>query len=67
MSETSFIHRELDRINNVILGPISPDRYRELYVAQQALSWALDPSGYAAPYDVIQQGRVQPPTDIPAG
>ena len=31
-----------------------PDReYEKLYAAQQALSWALDPTGFKAPYDVI--------------
>jgi hypothetical protein len=37
-----FIERELRRIS-----------YRQLYAAQQALVWALDPDGFRAPYETI--------------
>ena len=48
----SFVARELDRIAVALRGAPSPERYERLYVAQQALSWALDPVGFATPYDV---------------
>ena len=36
--------------------------YCQLYAAQQALSWALDPELAAAPFNVIVGGKVQPLT-----
>jgi len=50
----SFIARELDRIGSRLreLHP-SDLEYEKLYAAQQALSWALEPTGFKAPYDMI--------------
>ena len=53
----SFIKRELDRIRHVLCDPSKHNRYDELYAAQQALEWALEPHGYASPMKMI--------TDIP--
>ena len=41
--------------------------YCQLYAAQQALAWALDPELAAAPLGVIVTGRVQPLTDTQEG
>ena len=50
----SFVARELDRISaRLHERDISPAQYEQLYAAQQALSWALDPNGFAPPYIVI--------------
>jgi hypothetical protein len=52
----SFIQRELDRINAALHEPRFVDgteEYRQLYAAQQALSWALDPEIFKAPYETI--------------
>lgn len=49
----SFLQRELDRIGEVLRSPQSSNRYAELYAAQQTLVWALEPTGFKAPYDMI--------------
>lgn len=46
-----IIQREIDRIRqNLIDGT---NRHDELYAAQQALEWALDPNGIKSPYTMI--------------
>ncbi|MBZ9873095.1 hypothetical protein LB542_19800 [Mesorhizobium sp. BR1-1-9] len=47
----SFIQREIDRIRESLVA--SDPRYDELYAAQQALEWALEPSGIKPPYAMI--------------
>lgn len=47
----SFIQREIDRIRADIVSGRGPER--ELYAAQQALEWALEPGGIKAPYEMI--------------
>lgn len=59
----SFIQRELERIENkiqLILKFSQPSlniekmiKKKELYAAQQALKWALDPSCFQSPYNMI--------------
>jgi hypothetical protein len=58
----SFVQRELDRIHLVLTSKPEPQRYSELYAVQQALAWALDPTDYKAPCDLIV-----PPTDTLEG
>lgn len=48
----SFVQRELDRIS-AALGAPNQAEYDRLYAAQQALSWALEPTGFKSPYDEI--------------
>ncbi len=51
-----FVARELDRIRealNARRADQTTDEYRQLYAAQQALSWALEPIGFRAPCDTI--------------
>lgn len=55
-----FMERELERVKRGLREPQSDERYCHLYAAQQALSWALDPQGFAAPYDTIVNGKIQP-------
>lgn len=57
---TGFIQRELLRVQTALREPQSDERYCWFYVAQQALSWALDPNGFSAPYDTIVEGQVMP-------
>ena len=49
-----FVARELSRIAVRLreLG-IPSAQYEQLYAAQQALAWALEPMGFGTPYDVI--------------
>lgn len=55
----SFIRREIDRIRESLTA--SDPRYDELYAAQQALEWTLEPMGFKAPSDMIAA------KDIPEG
>ena len=47
----SFIQRELERLGRALCADPRPERQAELYAAQQALAWALDPSVAMPPYD----------------
>lgn len=49
----SFIQREIDRIGKALRQSDPVPRYDELYIAQQALMWALEPQLYKAPYDLL--------------
>ena len=60
MSKRETIQCELDRIAVDLRNPIPDDRYTNLYAAQQALAWAVDPDGTMPPYEAIMNGKVQP-------
>jgi hypothetical protein len=49
----SFIQRELDRIGNALRQTQPGSKYAELYAAQQALMWTLEPDGFKSPYDML--------------
>lgn len=55
------IQIELEKIK-VVIGDMTttPDMFSQLYVAQQALSWVIDPESARNPLAVIQEGLVQP-------
>lgn len=60
-----YLENELLRCTT---GPLKAtgERYSLLYAIQQALSWALDPVGYASPADVVLKGKIgtmDTPTD----
>ena len=44
---------EQERIAVALRNGQRPECYRELYAAQQALSWALEPIAFASPFDAI--------------
>jgi hypothetical protein len=46
-----LIQREIDRIRADLVS--GADRAGELYAAQQALEWALEPGGIKSPYEMI--------------
>lgn len=50
----SFVQRELDRLSSAMKSETSPERYAELYAAQQALAWVLEPDGFASPVKMIR-------------
>jgi len=55
-----FIQRELARIAKLLPTLTGTPEYDQLYAAQQALSWALEPNGFKSPIDLvagIQEGR----------
>lgn len=49
----SFVQRELERIQSALADHDHPD-WQRLHDAQQALMWALEPTGYASPYEAIK-------------
>ena len=62
---TSFIQREIDRLSAAIVDPGQANQRAELYAAQQALAWALEPSGFRSPYGAIM-GIPEAPEDYQA-
>jgi len=56
----SFIQRELDRLRSALLSSPEGNEHDRLYAAQQALSWSLDPDGFASPYETIMDIRGAP-------
>ena len=47
----SFVQREMERLGRALCADPRPDREAELYAAQQALAWALDPEVAMSPYE----------------
>jgi hypothetical protein len=56
------VKSELERIECALRDPQTDERYCQLYAAQQALAWAMNPSGFASPFATIQRGLVRPLT-----
>lgn len=57
----SFIQRELDNIRLALSTyEMGSDKYLELYAAQQALSWAMEPTGFNSPLKTIVPNYVEP-------
>jgi ribonuclease HI len=55
----SFVSRELEKLSRALQSEPQGNHYAELYAAQQALSWAMEPQGFKAPLVMImgtQQG-----------
>jgi hypothetical protein len=67
----SFVQREIERIHDAICNPNNANRRAELHAAQQALSWALDPTGFRSPLGTImgiqegQEGCLAQPHPVP--
>jgi hypothetical protein len=64
---TGFIARELERLGKALREPQPPERYVQLYAAQQALCWAVDPECYAAPTVTVTEDRIVALTGTLAG
>jgi hypothetical protein len=58
----SFIQRELDLIGTALRQSQPGNDYDQLYAAQQALMWALEPDGFKSPYKMLAKT-----TDTPEG
>jgi len=56
----SLIQDELERVGRALRQAPPPERFAQLYVAQQALAWAREPSGFASPTETIARGAVWP-------
>jgi len=48
-----FIQREIDRLRIELTDSSHGPHYAELYAVQQALSWATEPDGFRAPFDMV--------------
>lgn len=60
------ILEEAARLRTRLINEPDGARYAELYAAQQALSWALQPEGFAAPYEMLTgtpEGRAGCPAE----
>lgn len=53
----SFIQREIDLLREAIIGATDESEREQLYAAQQALAWALEPTGFKAPLNMIRGTR----------
>jgi hypothetical protein len=62
-----FIQRELERIQGVLTSDERPERYEELYAAQQSLLWVLDSATFKSPHDMIVKCSPQDSRDCSAG
>lgn len=47
------VQNELTRIQNLLTSSCRPNQYSELYAAQQALVWTLNPDTFMAPVDML--------------
>lgn len=60
----NLIQQELGRLGHALYADPRPEREAELYAAQQALAWVLDPRVTMAPYDhVVTHGIAAVDTD----
>ena len=50
----SFVQRERDRLATVLRANPRDNDYERLYAAQQAFAWAIEPTGFASPFDSIK-------------
>lgn len=67
ISQIDVMERELERLKSALQLPQPPGRFAQIYAAQQALAWAINPEGYGSPMDVIERGAVPSSArDIPA-
>lgn len=53
----SFIRREINKIRSQLIES-NGQHYNELYAAQQALEWALEPDGIRSPFQMITRGTL---------
>jgi hypothetical protein len=49
----TYIHREMERLGRELCADPRPEREAELYAAQQALAWVMDPQIATSPYDML--------------
>jgi hypothetical protein len=53
-----FVQREIDKIGMCLRSTPKGPRYDELYAAQQALAWSLDPLNFETPLAMINRFAV---------
>lgn len=50
----SFIQREIDLLHSAIVETENDSEREKLYAARQALAWALEPTGFKSPLNMIR-------------
>ncbi len=55
----SFVQRELSAISTALIDENNAGKRAELYAAQQALAWALEPSGYKRPLSTVLRNNLK--------
>jgi hypothetical protein len=61
------VRRELERIQRALTLAETPKCHAELYAAQQALVWVLDPEIFNAPHDMLTGSSQQDLRGCPEG
>ena len=62
-----FVERELSKISDRLHGScnnMDSDTWKKLWAAQQALTWALDPTNFQAPFDAITGEKTVPSVSL---
>ena len=64
-----YVDREMARLEAAIANePLGTVRFKQLFAARQALSWAADPLAYGSPMDgidgITRQSPYLPPVEI---
>jgi hypothetical protein len=63
-----FVTRELERAATALREPQPPERYSQLYLIQQTLTWSLDPENFMSPMEAIRRpGAIPAMEGIPEG
>jgi hypothetical protein len=52
-----FVERELEKLGIALDTGAANPRYPEIYAAQMALSYALDPTQFTCPSDYFSEGK----------
>jgi hypothetical protein len=52
-TDVSFVQREIAKLNSAIVAEPEGFRREQFYAAQQALAWALEPTGFRSPFNMI--------------
>lgn len=54
----SFLQREYEVLNEMLRNtPDAAADYSSVYIAQQAIAWAMDPDGFASPSRLLHKNR----------
>lgn len=54
----SFVQREIQKLEGELdKAPMDSTLYAQIYAARQALSWSLEPNGFASPFAMLLEKR----------
>lgn len=52
-----FVERELEKLGSALDNGVGDPSYPQMYAAQMALSYALDPTRFTSPSDYFSAGK----------